>query len=163
VPKSTNQHVSITGFAGSAPTLRSTQSGRSVAGFSVATDEGYKSGEQWVDKTEWHKLVVWGEDADRVAAEVNKGDLVHVEGKLQTRKWTDEQGIDHYSTEIVARVCRRMYYEKKGQGQYAPAHSDDDFRGPGQAQPAPALDDYDIGDLGPPMDLDDTFPLSPGV
>lgn len=95
--------VIIIGRIGKDPEIRHTQSGQSVATLSVATDEGYKdqSGQK-VEKTEWHKIVVWGKQADFVANYLGKGRLVYVEGKLETRKWQDQGGQDRYSTEIKA-------------------------------------------------------------
>jgi single-strand DNA-binding protein len=74
----------------------------SVANFSLATDESYKDrdGEKQ-KKTEWHNIVVWGNSAKNfVEPYLHCGDLIMVEGKLQTRKWTDKDGNDKYTTEI---------------------------------------------------------------
>lgn len=87
----------ILGRLGKDPEVRSTQSGKTVASFSLATSEGRDN-----DKTEWHNIVTWEKTADIVSRYVHKGDLLLVEGRLQTRKWQDKQGIDHWTTEIVA-------------------------------------------------------------
>jgi single-strand DNA-binding protein len=159
--------VTLMGFTGRAPELRRTQGGKPVTTFSVATTERYRdqSSGQWVDgKTEWMNIVVWGEQAERAAREIVKGDLVSVEGKLRTRKWTDDQGIDHYSTEVHAYICVKCHYERRAGGNYPPPHTDGDYAGRSYEPPVPpdtgSLDDYDIGDLGPPLDMD-SAPYTP--
>ena len=109
----------IIGRIGKDPEIRYTQSGQAVATLSVATDESYKdqSGQK-IEKTEWHKVVVWGKQADFVANYLGKGRLVYVEGKLETRKWQDQSGQDRYSTEIKAVTIQAL--DKKPDGQSAP-------------------------------------------
>jgi len=95
--------VILVGRLGQDPKLAYTQSGQPVATFSMATDESYNDREgQKVEKTEWHRIVVWGKMAEFYGNNLSKGRLVMVEGKLQTRKWQDQQGQDRYTTEIVA-------------------------------------------------------------
>ena len=110
--------VTIIGRIGKDPEIRHTQSGQTVATMSVATDESYKdqSGQK-VEKTEWHKIVVWGKQADFVANYLGKGRLVYVEGKLETRKWQDQSGQDRYSTEIVLRPYRGELTLLDGRGE----------------------------------------------
>lgn len=155
--KTTFQHVTILGFVGKPPELRSTQGGHSVASFSVATDEGYKGKDgAWVDATEWHNINAWGELAELAAKELGKGDLVMITGRLRTRDY-DKDGVKHYRTEIEARNIRRCYYEKRSAGQQAPPPTD--AQAPYYSKPA--QEEYDLGDLGPPLDMD-SGPLSPG-
>ena len=96
--------VILIGRIGQDPKLSYTTSGQAVANFSVATDEGYKdrNSGQKVDKTEWHRVVAWRQTAEFVGKYLSKGRLVLVEGKLQTRKWQDQNGQDRYTTEIQA-------------------------------------------------------------
>lgn len=98
---SMNQHT-IIGHLGKDPEVRTTNSGDECASFSVATSEGYKdkSG-QWQDKTDWHNVVVWNKHAINTVKKLSKGSLVLVQGKVQTRKWTDKDGNERYSTETV--------------------------------------------------------------
>ena len=107
----------IIGRIGKDPEIRHTQSGQAVATLSVATDESYKdqSGQR-VEKTEWHKVVVWGKQADFVANYLTKGRLVYVEGKIETRKWQDQSGQDRYSTEIKAVTVQALDKKPDGQG-----------------------------------------------
>ena len=111
--------VIIIGRIGKDPEVRYTQSGQAVATLSVATDESYKdqSGQR-VEKTEWHKVVAWGKQADLVANYLGKGRLVYVEGKLETRKWQDQGGQDRYSTEVKAVTVQAL--DKKPDGQPVP-------------------------------------------
>lgn len=94
----------IIGNLGNDPDIRYTQSGACIANISVATSE------QWTDKesgekqerVEWHRIVFFGRLAEIVAEYLKKGSQVYVEGRLQTRKWEDKEGVTRYSTEIVA-------------------------------------------------------------
>lgn len=99
---SVNKWIGI-GRLGRDPEVRYTQSGKAVANFSIATDESYKNaaGEK-VKTTEWVNLVVWGKSVEAfVQPYLHKGDMVYVEGKLQTRKWEDKRdGTTKYTTEI---------------------------------------------------------------
>lgn len=93
----------LLGNVGQQPEIRQTSDGKDVATLSIATSEYWKdkaTGER-KEKTEWHRVVVFGGAASFVKNYVNKGSKVYIEGQLQTRKWTDKTGIDKYSTEIV--------------------------------------------------------------
>jgi single-strand DNA-binding protein len=95
----------ILGNIGRDPEIRSTQGGERIATLSVATSESWRdkaSGEK-KEKTEWHRISVWGPVVDVIEKYVNKGDRIYIEGKIETRKWTDQQGQERYSTEIVVR------------------------------------------------------------
>ena len=96
--------VMLIGRLGQDPKLSYTQSGQAVANFTMATDEGYRdrNTNQKVERTEWHRIVAWAKTAEFAANYLNKGRLVFVEGRLQTRKWQDQQGQDRWTTEIVA-------------------------------------------------------------
>lgn len=95
--------VILVGRLGTDPELKYTQGGQPVARLSVATSE------QWTDKngqkqerTEWHRVVVWGKLGELCGKYLTKGRQAYVEGRLQTRSWEDQQGQKRYSTEIVA-------------------------------------------------------------
>ncbi len=100
---SVNKAVLI-GRLGSDPEMRQTQSNTSVCNFSLATSENWRdqSGKNQ-ERTEWHKVVVWGRQGEVANQYLSKGRLVYVEGRIQTRKYQDRDGNDRYSTEIVAR------------------------------------------------------------
>ncbi len=91
------------GNLGQDPEMRTLDNGTAVTSLRLATTERYKdrNGEQQ-EHTEWHSVKVWGKLAEIVNQYCRKGKQVYVEGKIQTRKWTDKEGHDRYSTEIVA-------------------------------------------------------------
>ena len=94
--------VMLIGRLGQDPELKYTPQSQAVCTISLATDEGYKdqSGNQ-VDKTEWHRVVMWRKLAEIAGQYLKKGSLVYVEGKLSTRSY-DKDGQKHYTTEVVA-------------------------------------------------------------
>ena len=95
--------VFIMGNLGADPELRYTPSKIPVCTLRVATGERRKNQEgEWVETTEWHSIVVWGKTAENCSQYLQKGRQVFVEGRLQTRKWQDQEGKDRYKTEIVA-------------------------------------------------------------
>jgi single-strand DNA-binding protein len=101
--------VILIGNLGKDPEVRTLESGAVVAKFSVATNENYrdKNGE-WQKITEWHDIVMWRALAERAQKTLTKGKLVYIEGKLTHRKWTDNNNIERYSTEIVANTFRLL-------------------------------------------------------
>lgn len=96
--------VIVLGRVGKDPEIRYTQSGNACANLSVATSEKWKDKQtgQPQEKTEWHKIAAFGKTAEIIGQYVKKGDQIHIQGKLQTRKWQDQQGQDRYTTEILA-------------------------------------------------------------
>jgi single-strand DNA-binding protein len=103
VSRSLNKAL-IIGNLGSDPEVRSTTGGSRVAQFSVATSRRWTSasGEQQ-EKTEWHRIVVWGKLVDVVEKYLRKGQQVYIEGEIQYRQYEDKEGVTKYSTEINAR------------------------------------------------------------
>lgn len=95
--------VTIMGNLGKDPEVRYTQGGDAICNITVATSETWKdkNGEKQ-EKTEWHRIVFFGRQAEIAGEYLKKGRPVLVEGKLQTRKWTDKDGVEKYTTEIVA-------------------------------------------------------------
>jgi single-strand DNA-binding protein len=96
--------VILVGNVGKDPEIRRTQDGRPIANLSLATSESWRdknSGEK-KEKTEWHRVVVFSEPLCKVIEQyVKKGAKLYIEGALQTRKWTDKDGVEKYSTEVV--------------------------------------------------------------
>ncbi len=101
--------VILVGNLGRDPEVRSTQDGNKIVNLSLATSERWKdknSGEQR-ERTEWHRVVIFNENLGRIAEQyLRKGSTCYIEGQLQTRKWTDQQGVDKYSTEVVLQRFR---------------------------------------------------------
>ena len=94
--------VMILGNLGRDPEVRHTQSGKTVANFSVATTDAWGQGEDRQERTEWHQVVVWGKPAETCGQYLRKGRQVLIEGRLQTRDYEDREGVKRYVTEIVA-------------------------------------------------------------
>ena len=96
--------VILVGNLGRDPEVRSSQDGTKIVNLSIATSERWKdrmSGEPR-ERTEWHRVVIFNENLGRIAEQyLRKGSSVYVEGQLQTRKWTDQQGVEKYTTEVV--------------------------------------------------------------
>jgi single-strand DNA-binding protein len=96
--------VILVGNVGKDPEIRRTSDGRMIVNLSVATSESWRdkaTGER-KEKTEWHRVVIFSEPLCKVAEQyLKKGAKVYIEGALQTRKWTDKDGVEKYSTEVV--------------------------------------------------------------
>jgi single-strand DNA-binding protein len=95
--------VILVGRLGADPELKYTTSGKAVCNLSVATNESWKtkSGEKQ-ERTEWHRVQIWGDQAENCSKYLAKGRMVCLEGKLQTRSWEDKNGQKRYTTEVVA-------------------------------------------------------------
>jgi len=139
--------VILVGRLGRDPETRFTSSGQAVSNFSLATDETYKdrNGERQ-KRTEWHKIVVWGKQAEIAQQYLKKGSLIYVEGRIQTRQWDDREGQKRTSYEIVATNFRMLGGRAEaaaaagGAGETeAPAAAAADELGPG-----PEISDEDI-------------------
>jgi len=94
--------VQLIGHLGADPESRFMTSGNAVANFSLATNESWKSAEGEIkDKTEWHKIVIYGKKAETATEYMKKGQLVYIEGRLQTRSWEDKDKVKRYTTEVL--------------------------------------------------------------
>ncbi|MFT5758941.1 MAG: single-strand DNA-binding protein [Alteromonadaceae bacterium] len=108
--------VIVVGNLGQDPEVRFMPNGSAVANFTVATSETWKdkqTGEQ-KEKTEWHRIVIYQRLAEIAGEYLKKGSKVYLEGRLQTRKWQNQQGADQYTTEIVANEMQML--DSRGQG-----------------------------------------------
>ena len=158
--------VILLGNLGRDPDVRSSQDGNKIVNLSIATSERWKdrnSGEQR-EKTEWHRVVIFNENIARIAEQyLRKGSNVYIEGQLQTRKWTDQQGIEKYTTEIVISRFKGELTLLGGRGdsQQLGGGSDDalpDHYQSSQNSPSPVQSSG--GSQLPPMnDLDDDIPF----
>ena len=125
--------VVLVGNLGKDPEVRFTQTGKAVANFSIATSEKWKGQDgQNQEKTEWHNIVVWGNQAEACGRYLSKGRQVFVQGRLQTRKWTDQNGQDRYTTEVVAQRVQFLGGGGQGQGTGGQGYGD---QGGGQYDP----------------------------
>ena len=95
--------VFLMGRVGQLPEIKTTEGGKKLARFSLATSSSYKdSAGEWQNQTEWHNISAWGYAADKVERTAKKGSLLVVEGKITYRKYTDKNGVERTATEIVA-------------------------------------------------------------
>jgi single-strand DNA-binding protein len=127
--------VILVGNLGRDPEVRYTTSGTPVANFTMATTDRWNdpsSGER-KERTEWHRIVVWGKQAEIVGEYLRKGRQVYVEGALQTREWTDREGNKRYTTEVKAQRVQMLGRRPDGdvaqgaQGAQAVAEPDPQF------------------------------------
>lgn len=142
--------VIIVGRLGNDPELKHTQGGQAVARLSVATSENWtdKSGQKQ-ERTEWHRVVVWGKLGELCGKYLSKGRQVYVEGRLQTRSWEDNQGQKKYSTEIVATTVQFL-----GAAGESSAGSNSSYN-----QEAPSSGPMSMGGNEPSFDADEEIPF----
>ena len=149
--------VILVGNLGKDPEIRTLNSGERVANLSLATSETWRdkaSGER-KEKTEWHRVVIFNDNIVKVAENyLKKGSTVYVEGSLQTRKWTDAQGVEKYSTEVVVNKFKGELTMLGGRGDSAGGGAsrggDDDyssgFSTGGANKPSGPKESYDLND-----------------
>ena len=124
--------VILVGNLGSDPVVNNTQSGTKVVNLNVATSDSWKdrnTGER-KDRTEWHRVVIFNPQlADTAERYLRKGSKVYLEGQLQTRKWTDNNGVDRYTTEVVLQSFNSVLVmlDSKNGGDSVPAGGNDVF------------------------------------
>jgi single-strand DNA-binding protein len=137
--------VIVVGRLGADPEVRTVGQGGTVTRLSVATSENWVDKEgQKQERTEWHRIVVWGRLAEICGKHLSKGRQVYVEGRLQTRSWEDQQGQKRYSTEIVANTVQFLDSNGAGRSDEARgprgASSRDDFGGAPDFGSEPSFD-----------------------
>lgn len=124
----------IVGTMGQDPEVRHNQAGNAMANLSLATNESWKdkqTGEK-KERTEWHRVSMFGRLAEIAGEYLSKGSHLYIEGQIRTRKWTDQQGQDRYTTEVVAREMQML---GGGQQQGAPQRQAPPQQQPAQQQP----------------------------
>ena len=153
--------VILVGNLGRDPEVRTTQDGGKIVNLSIATSERWKdrnSGEQR-ERTEWHRVVIFNENLARVAEQyLRKGSTVYLEGQLQTRKWTDQQGVEKYTTEVVLARYRgelTMLGGRDGGAMSAPS-GDSGYGASAPSQPAGNLPEPPMASSG---GIDDDIPF----
>lgn len=124
--------VILIGNLGRDPEIKYTQSGTAVATLSIATTRKVKGKDgQYQDETEWHRCIAWDKSAKFCGEYLAKGAKVYVEGRLQTRKWQNKDGVDQYTTEIIADTVQSLSPKSDGKRQ----HDTDQFQGTGSDVP----------------------------
>jgi len=130
----------LIGNLGRDPEVRYTASGQAVASFTLATTERFKNKNgEWEDRTEWHRITLWGRLAEIAGEYLSKGKTVYIEGRLQTREY-EKDGIKRYTTEIVGEKMQMLSPkgERRGGDYYPPGPSGDNG---GAGEPPPFQDD----------------------
>jgi single-strand DNA-binding protein len=155
--------VILVGNLGKDPEIRRTQDGRPIANLSVATSDTWRdkaTGER-KEKTEWHRVVIFNEGLCKVAEQyLKKGAKVYIEGALQTRKWTDQSGVEKYSTEVVLQGFNSTLTMLDGRGGGGGSFADEsggDFGSSGPVSSAPRRPVAAGG--GGRSDMDDDIPF----
>jgi single-strand DNA-binding protein len=117
--------VILLGHLGNDPEMRSSPNGLTVTTMSLATGEAWQDKQtgQWQERTEWHRVVLFGRTAEVAGQYLRKGSLIYVEGRIQTRKWQDQNGVDRYTTEIVGLSLQILDKRSDTTAQYAPSPS----------------------------------------
>jgi len=154
--------VILVGNLGQDPEIRYMPNGGAVANMTLATSESWRdkaTGEQ-KEKTEWHRVVLFGKLAEVAGEYLKKGSQVYIEGALQTRKWTDQAGVEKYTTEVVVNVggTMQMLGGRTGGGAPQQPQGGNQFSGGQQARPA-AQNNAPAQNNEPPMDFDDDIPF----
>lgn len=147
--------VILIGNLGKDPDVRTMQNGGKVANLSIATSDSWKdkaTGER-KEKTEWHRVVIFGNLADIAERYLKKGSKVYICGALQTRKWTDQQGQDKYTTEVVLQGFQASLVMLDRSGGGGPPSHEHEPDAPGQSS-------TNAGGRKPPQDdFDDDIPF----
>ena len=143
----------LVGNLGRDPELRTTPNGQSVVNFTLATSETWtdKSGER-VERTEWHRIVVWGRTAEMCAQYLSKGRTVYIEGRIQTREWEDKDGNKRYTTEINANTVNFIGPRTSGGGGGGGDSAGGPSGGSSDAGDPHGSKDGPSGDAGPAVD-----------
>jgi single-strand DNA-binding protein len=156
--------VILIGNLGADPEIRRTQDGRPIANLRVATSESWKdktTGERR-EKTEWHRVVIFNEGLCRIAEQyLKKGSKVFLEGSLQTRKWTDKEGVERYSTEVVLQGFNSQLtmLDRAGGGGGGSAAEESDDSGFGSQGATAARKPAMAAAGGKRADMDDEIPF----
>lgn len=143
--------VILIGNLGADPEVRFTPGGQAVANFRIATSESWtdKNGQKQ-ERTEWHRIVVWGKLAELCGEYLKKGRQCYVEGRLQTREWTDKENRKNYTTEVVANAVTFLGGRDAGEGMGAGGG------GGGRRQSSPQRGNGMDSDYGQPPPMDDS-------
>lgn len=154
--------VTILGNLGNEPEVKHTNSGSAIANITLATSE------EWRDKAtgekreavEWHRVVLFGKLAEIAGEYLRKGSQVYIEGQLRTRKWTDNSGVEKYTTEVVVNVGGTMQM-LGGKQESKPQQQQGGWGQPQQPKPQQQSKQSPSGAHEPPVDIDDDIPFAP--
>ncbi len=149
--------VILIGHLGQDPEIRYMPSGGAVANLTLATSESWRDKQtgEMKEKTEWHRVCIFGKLAEIAGEYLRKGSQVYIEGSLQTRKWTDQSGQDRYTTEVVVNIGGTMQMLGGNGGNQAGSQKPQQPQAPKQAPSNQAPRNE------PPQDWDDDIPFAP--
>jgi single-strand DNA-binding protein len=134
--------VILVGNLGRDPEIRYTQGGQPVANFTLATSESFTTREgKREERTEWHRIVVWGKTAELCTQYLAKGRSVYIEGRLQTREWEDKEGQKRRTTEVVAQSVQFLGGPRGAGGGAGASGREGGGFGGGDESPPPQGDD----------------------
>ncbi len=156
----------LIGNLGQDPELRTTANGTAITKLRIATNERRRDRDgNWSDHTEWHRVVVFGRQAENVAQYLSKGRQIYVEGRIQTQKWQDRNGQDRWTTEIIADNIRFLGGGGSQVRRPAMDHDGGSYNQgpqpsgrPSQPRPAPPVSPAAVDPEGPPP-FDDDVPF----
>ncbi|MBJ9999671.1 single-stranded DNA-binding protein SSB1 [Erwinia sp. S38] len=171
--------VILVGNLGQDPEVRYMPNGGAVANITLATSESWRDKQtgETKEKTEWHRVVLFGKLAEVAGEYLRKGSQVYIEGSLQTRKWTDQAGVEKYTTEVVVNVGGTMQMlggraqgggapaggqgqnNNNGWGQPQQPQGGNQFSGGAQSRPQQPQQNSAPANNEPPMDFDDDIPF----
>ena len=159
--------VILVGNLGADPEIRQSPNGSVVANLNIATGEAWKDQQgQLQERTEWHRVVMFGRTAEIARDYLHKGSKLYLEGRLQTRKWQDKNGQDRYTTEIVAQEFQMLDRagnegESSAPRRNAPSQSSGGYGNapPSSSQQPPSFGQGPVGGGGMDMDFDDDIPF----
>ncbi|NCX93879.1 MAG: single-stranded DNA-binding protein [Gammaproteobacteria bacterium] len=161
--KGTLNKVILIGRLGADPEIRYMPSGSAVATLRLATNEVYKDKQsgQLQEQTEWHRVVLFNRPAEVAGEYLRKGSLVYIEGRIRTNKWTDQNGQDRYTTEIVANEMQLLGGKGEGGGgssvaAFESSASEPAYKKPKMEEAVAAAPSSPVPDLG---DFDDEVPF----
>ena len=149
--------VILIGNLGKDPEVRYTPGGQAVANFTIATNENWtdKQGQKQ-ERTEWHRIVVWGKTAELCGEYLSKGRQVYIEGRLQTREWQNKEGQKQYTTEVVANPVGGVVFLSGGdRGGSRGAGKGGGGAGDDFGAPPPGMDESSSGGASPKGGEDD--------
>ncbi|EPN2701101.1 single-stranded DNA-binding protein [Proteus mirabilis] len=146
--------VILIGHLGQDPEIRYMPSGGAVANLTLATSESWRDKQtgEMKEKTEWHRVAIFGKLAEIAGEYLRKGSQVYIEGSLQTRKWQDQSGQDRYTTEVVVNIGGTMQMLGGNGGNQA---------GSQQSTRQPQQEQQQTSQNEPPMDFEDDTPFAP--
>lgn len=153
--------VTLIGNLGQDPELRYLANNDAIATFSVATSETWtdKKTKELRERTEWHRIVIYGKLAEICKEYAKQGTQVYIEGQLRTKKWTDNSGIDRYTTEVQLTPMSGIFYVLSGgvkKGEFNASNApQQDFKG----KSSPDYQPNKNTPPAPPMDFDDDIPF----